>query len=85
MSPMAKLMLSLLGAVAEFERSLILERQREGIALARLRGVYKGRKPALGAEQAELVRRRVGAGEKVARIARDFGVCRSTVYACLKR
>jgi DNA invertase Pin-like site-specific DNA recombinase len=83
-NPMSKLLLSLLGAVAEFERSLILERQREGVALAKQRGVYKGRKPALRDDQAEQVRRRVGAGEKVARVARDLGVCRATVYAYLK-
>ena len=46
-SPMAKLMLALISVVAEFERSLILERQREGIAIAKAEGAYKGRKPAL--------------------------------------
>jgi len=46
-SPIAILLLSLIGAVAEFERSIILERQREGIALARAAGKYKGRKPIL--------------------------------------
>ena len=83
-NPMSKLLLSLLGAVAEFERSLILERQREGVALAKERGAYKGRKPALRDDQAELVRQRVGAGEKIARVARDLKVCRATVYAYLK-
>jgi DNA invertase Pin-like site-specific DNA recombinase len=48
-SPMSNLLLSLLGAVAEFERSMIRERQREGIALAKKAGVYKGRKPSLTA------------------------------------
>ena len=46
-SAVATLMLSIIGAVAAVERSMILERQREGIALARVRGAYKGRKPAL--------------------------------------
>jgi DNA invertase Pin-like site-specific DNA recombinase len=46
-SPMANLMLSVMGAFAEFERSLIRERQREGIALAKQRGAYRGRKKAL--------------------------------------
>ncbi|MGF6298254.1 DNA invertase Pin-like site-specific DNA recombinase [Paraburkholderia sp. WC7.3d] len=45
-SPMANLMLSVMGAFAEFERALIRERQREGIALAQQRGAYRGRKPA---------------------------------------
>src|SRR3954466_1258239 len=48
-SPMASLMLSVMGAFAEFERALINERQREGIALAKQRGAYKGRKKALSA------------------------------------
>ena len=51
-SPMATLLLSVMGAFAEFERALILERQREGIAAAKQRGVYTGRRPALTAEQA---------------------------------
>ena len=50
---MNTLLLSMLGAVAEFERSMILERQREGIALAKAAGKYKGRKAALSQAQAE--------------------------------
>ena len=46
-APMSKLLLSVMGAFAEFERSLIRERQREGIALAKKKGLYKGRKPSL--------------------------------------
>ena len=54
---MANLMLSVMGAFAEFERALIHERQREGIALAKQRGAYRGRKKSLGSEQiAELQR-----------------------------
>ena len=57
-SPMANLMLSVMGAFAEFERSLIKERQRQGIALAKQRGAYKGRKKTLTPERAaELVQR----------------------------
>ena len=51
-SPMATLLLSVMGAFAEFERVLIRERQREGIALAKTRGVYAGRKPSLSPSQA---------------------------------
>ncbi len=82
-NPMAKLMLSMLGAVAEFERSLILERQREGIALARQRGAYAGRKRALTDDQVETARERLDAGEKMARVARELGVSRQTVYSYL--
>ena len=46
-TPQGKLMLTMLGAIYEFERAMILERQREGIALAKKRGVYKGRKPVV--------------------------------------
>ena len=62
-SPMANLMLSVMGAFAEFERALIRERQREGIALAKRRGAYRGRKRSLNHEQVAEVRRRIEAGE----------------------
>lgn len=79
-SAMSTLLLSMLGAVAAFERSMILERQREGIALAKAAGKYKGRKAALSDQQADELRARVAAGEPVTRLAREFGVSRQTVY-----
>ncbi|WP_197501416.1 recombinase family protein [Gordonia sp. 852002-51296_SCH5728562-b] len=84
-NPMSNLMLSLLGAVAEFERSLIRERQREGIALAKAAGKYRGGQPKLTDEQAaEVSRRHAGsAGETVAALAREYGVSRQTVYRYL--
>ncbi len=63
-SPMANLLLSVMGAFAEFERALIRERQLEGIALAKQRGAYKGRKRTLTAEQVTDLKRRFDAGEK---------------------
>lgn len=83
-NPMAKLMLSIMGAVAEMERSLILSRQREGIEKARERGVYKSRKPSLTPEQVELLREQAAVGTPKARLARTFGICRETVYAYLR-
>ncbi len=83
-SPMAKLMLSVMGAFAEFERSLIRERQREGIELAKRRGAYRGRKKSLSPEQAAELRRRSAAGEQKAQLAREFGVSRETVYQYLR-
>jgi DNA invertase Pin-like site-specific DNA recombinase len=83
-SPMAHLMLSIMGAFAEFERALIRERQREGIALARQRGAYRGRKKSLSPEKTAELRCRAAAGEKPAHIARDFGISRETVYQYLK-
>src|SRR5579864_3517438 len=81
---MSKLLLSVMGAFAEFERALIKERQREGIALARQKGVYKGRKPTLSDAQVADVRQRVEAGERKAQIARDYGISRETLYQYLR-
>jgi DNA invertase Pin-like site-specific DNA recombinase len=83
-SPMANLMLSVLGAFAEFERALLRERQREGIVLAKQRGAYRGRKRALNPEQIGEVKRRIAAGEPKARVARDLGISRETVYQYLR-
>ncbi|QSO50831.1 recombinase family protein [Alicyclobacillus curvatus] len=83
-SAMSMLMLSLLGAVAEFERSLIRERQREGIAIAKKKGVYKGRKPSLTRAQAEELRQRADNGEPKAALAREYGISRETVYQYLR-
>ena len=83
-SPMANLMLSVMGAFAEFERALIRERQREGIALAKQRGAYRGRKKALSPEQVADLRQRAAAGEQKAKLAREFGVSRETLYQYLR-
>lgn len=83
-SPMATLMLSVMGAFAEFERALLRERQREGIALAKQRGAYRGRKRSLNAEQIGEVQRRIAAGEQKARVAREMGISRETVYQYLR-
>jgi DNA invertase Pin-like site-specific DNA recombinase len=83
-SPMSHLMLCVMGAFAEFERSLIRERQREGICLAKQRGVYRGRKKSLNQEQLLELKRRVSLGEKKALIARDFGISRETLYQYLR-
>lgn len=83
-SPMATLLLSVLGAFAEFERALLRERQREGIALAKQRGVYRGRKKALSTAQVAELRRRLAAGEKKAPLARAYGISRETLYQYLR-
>jgi DNA invertase Pin-like site-specific DNA recombinase len=79
-SAMSKLLLSVMGAFAEFERALLKERQREGIAIAKKAGVYKGRKPSLTPERADQLRARIAAGEKKAHLARQFGISRETLY-----
>ncbi len=72
-SPMATLLLSVMGAFAEFERALIRERQREGTTLAKARGVYKGRKKSLTREQVKDLHTRAEAGEPKASLARESG------------
>lgn len=79
-SPMNTLLLSMLGAVAEFERSMILERQREGIAIAKAKGKYKGRKAAVSSEQVAELKAMRQDGESVTAIAKHFGISRQTVY-----
>lgn len=81
---MATLLLSVMGAFAEFERALIGERQREGIALAQSRGVYTGRKRSLSSERAQALRARAAAGEPKAGLAREFGISRQTLYQYLR-
>jgi len=80
-SPMSHLLLSVMGAFAQFERDLIRERQREGIALAKLReGAYVGRKDSLTSAQAKELRRRVAAGESKTALAGELGISRQTLY-----
>ncbi len=83
-SPMATLLLSVMGAFAEFERALIRERQREGIVLAKQRGAYRGRRRSLTSEQAALLAARAAAGVAKAELAREFGVSRETIYQYLR-
>ena len=78
--PCSVLMLSVMGAVAEFERSLLLERQREGIALAKARGIYTGRKPSLTLDQAREVATQLAEGASASALAREYGVSVGTIY-----
>jgi len=81
----SKLIMQVFGAVAEFERSLLKERQAEGIAKAKEEGKHLGRKQRLTDEQAQEVAGRVAAGEDKTAIARDFGISRATVYNVVAR
>ena len=83
---LSNLMLHLLGALAEFERALIRERQAEGIAAAKKRGAYQGRRGRgrkLTPQQLHEARQRIAAGVPKAKIARDLGINRSTLYRAL--
>ncbi len=82
-NPTSKLMLTILGGVATWEREIMLERQREGIAKAKAEGKYKGRKPTV-AVQADQIRAMRAAGEKPTHIAKRLGVARSSVYRMLE-
>jgi DNA invertase Pin-like site-specific DNA recombinase len=81
-NPTSKLMLTILAGVACWEREIMLERQREGIAKAKAEGRYKGRKPTV-AVQVETIRTMHATGVKPAHIARQLGVARSSVYRML--
>jgi DNA invertase Pin-like site-specific DNA recombinase len=83
-SPMASLMLSVMGAFAEFERALIKERQREGIALAKQRGAYRGRNKTLSPVAVAQLRGRIAEGVSKAKVAREFGISRQTLYQYLQ-
>jgi DNA invertase Pin-like site-specific DNA recombinase len=84
--PMATLMLSMLGAFAQFERSLIRERQMEGIALAKQAGVYQGRKQALSAVvQKQLIEEDMANnGKHRTSLAKKYNISRDTLYRYLR-
>lgn len=93
-SPMDKFFLHILGAVSELERALIRERQKEGIAKAKARGVYKGRKPSLTPEKQAVIEERLAEKEKdlesykaisYQSIADEIGVSLATLNRYLKR
>ncbi len=83
-SSLSKLMLVMMGAFAEFERSLIKERQAEGIKAAQAKGVKFGRDRALNDGQVREIQDLIAQGETKARIATIYGVSRQTIYATLR-
>ena len=82
-NPTSKLMLTILAGVATWEREIMLERQREGIAKASAEGKYKGRAPTV-MRQAEAIKAMHASGAKATHIAKELGVARSSVYLALK-
>ncbi|WP_290691314.1 MULTISPECIES: recombinase family protein [unclassified Haematobacter] len=82
-TPTGRLMLTLLGGIAQFEREIMLERQREGIAKAKVEGKYRGRAPTARAKADEVLRlHREGVGGT--EIAKRLGIARSSVYRLLE-
>ena len=83
-SPMANFMLNIMGAFAEFERALIRERQKEGIAIAKKDGKYRGRSKCLTPEQLQEIKQLVADRYKKTEIAERFGISRDTLYRYLR-
>jgi DNA invertase Pin-like site-specific DNA recombinase len=81
-TPTGKLIRDLLGSVAEFERNMMLERQREGIAKAKAEGKYKGRKPTARSKAVQVLEMKAQ-GIKPVDIARELGIGRASVYRIL--
>lgn len=81
---LSKLMLSIMGAFAEFERSLLRERQREGIQIAKDKGRYKGRPRTITDEQIIEIKQKVADRYKVTDIAREYGISRHSIYKFLR-
>jgi DNA invertase Pin-like site-specific DNA recombinase len=79
---MGKLVLGILGAVAEFEADIRKERQLEGIAKAKAAGVYKGRKPSVDIAAVKALK---GSGKGPAEIAKELGIGRASVYRALEK
>jgi DNA invertase Pin-like site-specific DNA recombinase len=84
-NPMNKLMMQMMGAFAEFERSIIKERQREGIDKALAKGIKFGAKPKFTDEQIADIKARRAAGDSVAVIAKAFDTSRQTIYTMLEK
>lgn len=82
-NPTSKLMLTILAGVATWEREIMLERQREGVARAKAEGKYKGRAPTVRRGAAE-IRAAAAAGERPTAIAKRLGIARSSVYRMLE-
>lgn len=81
-TPTGRLMLNVLGSVAQFEREMMLERQREGIAKAKAEGKYKGRKPTASL-RADKVREMRAQGQSMGAIAKALGIGKGSVHRAL--
>lgn len=80
-----RLMVTIMSRLAEFERDLLIERTKEGVAHARAEGRVAGPKPKLTSEQVRMARVSIDAGQAVAAVARSLGVSRQTLYRALDR
>lgn len=78
--PFQSLMLTMLGAISTFERDLLLERQREGIAIAKQKGKYQGRKSSFSSEKIKEIKLQFEGAKNKAELARNLGISRSYLY-----
>lgn len=84
-SPISKLLLTIMGAVAEFEHALIHERLLEGIALAKAKGKYKGRASCMNPEKMEKLKQIIPEKQTKSDLARELGISRASLYKYLKQ
>lgn len=82
-NPMSKLLLGIMGSLAEFERAIIKERQAEGIKIAQRKGVRFGRNKSLSPQQVEKIKSRIANGEPKKALAQEYGVSRQTLYSAI--
>ncbi len=78
--PFQNLMLSMLGAISQFERDLMLERQREGIAIAKSKGKYKGRQTRFSDEEINQIKSEFIESSNKTQLAKNWGITRQYLY-----
>ena len=83
-SPMDKLMFSIFASFAQFSRDMIKEAQKEGIELAKKRGVYKGKKPKFSTDDVKIIREEHELGIAISKLAKKYGATRATIYKVVK-
>ena len=79
-NPTSNLMLSLIGAIAEFEHAFIKERQREGIVIAKKKGKFSGRKKKLDESKIEILKKELQTRKSISQISKELGVSRVTLH-----
>ena len=84
-NPFHSLMLNLLSSIAQFERDLLLERQREGIAIAKAKGKYKGRRSKFSKEDIATINKEFKESSNKAKLAKKWGISRQYLYALASR
>ena len=84
-NPTSNLMLNMLGAIAQFERDMMLERQREGIAIAKAKGKYKGKKSKFSPEELQAMALEASESRNKTEVAKKYGVSRQYLYKLMNQ